>query len=140
MMKQPEVPALTVENLKTWLRQQPSDGEYVWSDPVYCLVGRYLADNGSEWGAAQYSDIPGYEQIAGEKPWTYGAALARAEALALPAPERETLWDTVGGPPKTLELTAERSELLPLQQADQVLEETSHIEVPEKLAIENHAG
>jgi hypothetical protein len=77
---------MTTEALTDWLRGQPGDGEYVWSDPVFCLMGRYLADNESRWGEVQYSDIPHYEEIAGEKPWTFGAALERAEALALPAP------------------------------------------------------
>lgn len=76
----------TTEALTEWLRNQPSDQEYVWSDPVFCLMGRYLADNGSCWGEQGYSDMPNYEVIAGQKPWTYGAALGRAEALALPAP------------------------------------------------------
>lgn len=77
---------LTTNALIAWLRQQPADAEYVWQDPVFCMMGRYLADNGSCWGEVAYSDLPGYEQIAGEKPWTFGAALARAEALQLPAP------------------------------------------------------
>ena len=72
--------------LTDWLRTQPPDGEYVWSDPVFCLMGRYLADNDSRWGEVQYSDMPDYEEIAKEKPWTFGAALERAEKLALPAP------------------------------------------------------
>jgi hypothetical protein len=78
---------LDTDKLTGWLKNQPPDGEYVWSDPVFCLMGRYLADNGSEWGAMQYSDLPLYEEIAKEKPWTFGAALERAEALkALPPP------------------------------------------------------
>jgi len=82
-----EVPALTTNSLIEWLRQQPADGEYVWSDPVFCMMGRYLADHGSQWGDVGYHDMPHYEEIASVKPWTYGAALERAEALkALPAP------------------------------------------------------
>jgi hypothetical protein len=78
---------LNTEALTEWLRKQNPDEEYVWSDPVYCMMGRYLADNGSSWGAVQYSVMPGYEEIAAEKPWTFGAALERAEALkALPPP------------------------------------------------------
>jgi len=77
----------TTEALANWLRNQPSDQEYVWSDPVFCLMGPYLADNGSCWGEQGYSDMPNYEVIAGQKPWTYGAALGRAEkVLALPPP------------------------------------------------------
>jgi hypothetical protein len=78
---------MKVEKLVEWLRGQPSDGEYVWSDPVFCLMGRYLEAHGSEWGRVAYSEMPGYGLIAGVKPWTYGAALERAERyLALPAP------------------------------------------------------
>lgn len=77
----------TIDALTGWLRKQPPDAEYVWSDPVFCLVGHYLADNGACWGERSYSDIPHYEEIAKEKPWTFGAALERAEALkALPPP------------------------------------------------------
>jgi len=89
-MEKPNHPPLTVEALVAWLRQKPADETYVWSDPVFCLVGHYLSEHNSSWGVAQYSDIPDYEQIAGEKPWTFGAALGRAEALlALPAPTPE---------------------------------------------------
>ena len=78
---------LDQNSLIDWLKQQPPEGEYVWSDPVFCLMGRYLADNDSAWGAVQYSDMPHYEEIAQTKPWTFGAALERAEAIkALPAP------------------------------------------------------
>lgn len=75
------------DKLIGWLRQQPADEPYIWSDPVFCLMGRYLADHDSSWGTVQYSDMPDYERIAGEKPWTFGAALERAEMLkALPPP------------------------------------------------------
>jgi hypothetical protein len=78
---------LTRDALIDWLRQQPADEEYVWQDPVFCLMGRYLADNSSRWGDVGYSDMPHYEEIAGQKPWTFGAALERAEALKqLPSP------------------------------------------------------
>jgi hypothetical protein len=72
----------TPDALIQWLRQQPANEEYVWSDPVFCMMGRYLRDNGSTWGEAAYSDMPGYHEIAAEKPWTFGAALERAEALS----------------------------------------------------------
>ncbi len=77
---------LNAERLTNWLRKQPPDGEYVWSDPVHCMMGKYLADNESRWGEVQYSDMPHYEEIAGEKPWTFGAALERAEKLQLAPP------------------------------------------------------
>jgi hypothetical protein len=77
---------LNAERLTNWLRKQDPGEEYIWSDPVFCLMGRYLADNGSAWGEMQYSNMPHYTEIAAEKPWTFGAALERAEALTLPAP------------------------------------------------------
>jgi hypothetical protein len=77
---------LTVEMVVSWLRRQEPDEEYIWSDPVFCLMGRYLADHGSSWGAVDYRALPHYEEIAQAKPWTYGAALERAERLALPPP------------------------------------------------------
>jgi hypothetical protein len=91
-MSKPEHPPLTIDALATWLRQQPPEMTYIWSDPVFCLVGHYLADNDSAWGAAQYSDIPDYELIARTEPHTFGAALQRAEKLlALPAPKEAPL-------------------------------------------------
>jgi hypothetical protein len=90
----------TIDALTGWLRQQPPGEEYQWQDPVFCLMGRYLAANGSRWGEASYLQMPGYEHIASAKPWTFGAALERAEQLQLPPPplqisapvrERETV-------------------------------------------------
>jgi len=79
---------LTLDVLIPWLRRQPADGEYIFQDPVYCMMGRFLADHGSCWGEVMYSDLPDYEVIAGSKPWTFGAALKRAEVLnLLPPPE-----------------------------------------------------
>ena len=83
----------TTEVLTDWLRQEVAKGraaeEYIWQDPVYCLMGNFFAAHGRQgWGEVIYSDMPDYEVIAGAKPWTYGAALERAEALkALPPPE-----------------------------------------------------
>jgi len=79
---------LDSDKLIAWLRTQPPDEEYVWQDPVYCLMGRYLASEGSHWGEFSYSAaMPHYHEIAETKPWTFGAALQRAEALkALPQP------------------------------------------------------
>lgn len=91
MFKPPVTPELTVDALIPWLRKQQPDAEYIWSDPVFCMMGRFLADHGSQWGEVAYSDMPHYEQIAGAKPWTYGAALKRAERLALPAPTSQPL-------------------------------------------------
>lgn len=86
-LHKPDHPELTENSLVSWLRTKPADQTYVWSDPVFCLVGHYFADHQSTWGAAQYSDLPNYELIAKTEPHTFGAALERAEQLlALPAP------------------------------------------------------
>jgi len=78
---------LTTENLITWLRQQPPDQEYTWSDPVFCLMGRYITDVGTPADLYAYGELPHYHEIAETKPHTFGAALQRAEALkALPPP------------------------------------------------------
>jgi hypothetical protein len=77
---------MSTEKLTDWLGKQDPGGEYVWSDPVKCMMGKYLADHDVEWGVGAYSQLPDYYQIAQEKPWTYGAALERAKTLALPAP------------------------------------------------------
>lgn len=82
---------LNPDSLVDWLRQQPPDGEYIWQDPVFCMMGRYLADHDSRWGEFSYSEMPNYDAIAGKKPWTFGAALERAEALKqLPPPAKES--------------------------------------------------
>jgi hypothetical protein len=68
------------------------------------MMGHYMADHDSEWGSAQYSDLPHYTEIAATKPHTFGAALARAEKLlALPAPE-PSLPDMILDPIPTHEL------------------------------------
>lgn len=81
-----QIPELTIEAIVAWLRTQPQNREYTWQDPAFCLVGQYLADNGSSWGFHHYSDIPHYNEIAETKPHTFGAALERAEALKLLPP------------------------------------------------------
>jgi hypothetical protein len=70
---------LSVDKLTDWLRAQPPQQEYIWSDPVNCLMGKYLSDHDLQWGDAGYHELPGYIDIAAEKPWTYGAALERAQ-------------------------------------------------------------
>ena len=43
-----------------------------------------------QWGSAQYSDLPQYELIAKSGPHTFGAALAKREALlCTPRQERQ---------------------------------------------------
>jgi hypothetical protein len=78
---------LDADSLIAWLRKQPPELEYVWSDPVFCLMGHYVRDMGTPKDLYAYGDMPHYHEIAEVKPHTFGAALQRAEALkALPAP------------------------------------------------------
>ena len=105
-LHKPEHPPLTTNALVSWLKNQPPEQTYVWSDPVFCLIGHYMAANDSSWGTAQYSDLPDYELIAKSEPHTFGAALTRAEALLAPPTPKEA-------PLPELELQATSSELLP---------------------------
>ena len=98
---------MTSDALTAWLRTQPDDGEYQWTDPVNCLMGKYLADHGVAWGDTGYSDMPGYHQIAAQRPWTFGAALGRAEQLALPAPARQIAAPQIKLPEIELEVEHE---------------------------------
>ena len=77
---------LSNEKLIAWLREQPPEEEYVWSDPVFCLMGRYITDVGTPADLYAYNGMPNYREIAETKPHTFGAALERAEQLALPPP------------------------------------------------------
>jgi hypothetical protein len=96
---------LDSDKLIAWLRQQPPEEEYIWSDPVFCLMGRYITDVGTPADLYAYSEMPAYREIAETKPWTFGAALQRAEALKqLPSPP--------------LSITHERVAALPGRSAD----------------------
>ena len=70
-----------VNKLIAWLHQQPPEGEYQWSDPVFCLMGRYITDVGTAADLYAYGEMPHYHEIAETKPWTFGAALERAEQM-----------------------------------------------------------
>ena len=97
-LHKPEHPQLTTEALVSWLRKQDPDQEYIWSDPAFCMMGKYLSDHNSSWGAVGYSEMPSYYEIASPKPWTFGAALKRAEALkALPPPDDADRWQHAPG-------------------------------------------
>jgi len=81
----------STSELTDWLRQEVAKGnadeEYIWQDPVKCLMGRFYAARGQQgWGEVTYSDLPNYHIIAGQQPWTLGAALERAQTLQLPPP------------------------------------------------------
>ena len=67
------------EGVLDWLRQQPADGGYNWQHPDRCVVGRFLAAHGRSRENIDYTEMPDYRRIAEPKPWTFGAALRRAE-------------------------------------------------------------
>ena len=90
----------STEALVEWLRKQPADQEYAYGDPCGCLLARYLQSavnstvsvSSSRWFmigpiSAEYeTELPkGWNDISLGRPsqgaWTFGAALARAEAL-----------------------------------------------------------
>lgn len=82
-----KVDPYSVAGLIGWLERQPSDGSYDWDSIGCCLVAQYLKSIGIEYPAAEFffhealgKDWP-YNEIAGVRPWTFGAALGRARAL-----------------------------------------------------------
>jgi len=82
-------PVESLAGLIAWLEQQPVDGEYQWYSAVDCLVCRYLrAVTGEPWPHQKWAysaifDSPhDYNEVAATRPWTYGAALERARAVA----------------------------------------------------------
>lgn len=85
--QQTEVNPHSVAGIIAWLETQPADKEYAWYDTRACLACRYLEALGykAPWGSFKYTGAFGnsdnYFEIAGQKPWTYGAALGRARKL-----------------------------------------------------------
>jgi hypothetical protein len=58
-----------------WLREKPLNQTYNWSDGEACLMAQYLADTGQE-----ENGMPDwYGRITLQRPWTFAAALQRAE-------------------------------------------------------------
>ena len=105
---------LETDKLIAWLRQQPPDEGYTWSDPVFCLMGRYITDVGTPADLYAYGELPNYREIAETKPHTFGAALQRAEALkALPAPALQLMHERVPHEGETDRPREREAELLP---------------------------
>ena len=82
----------SLEGLVAWLEKQPGEIEYTWHDcRGGCLVGRYLWDvlgkDAYYKTSKSFGEVfPGrglndYGYVAQTKPWTYAAALARAQKL-----------------------------------------------------------
>lgn len=68
------------ETLKAWLRKQPADGVYDFQSASWCLMGQYFDACGCPHERTYY-DMPNYLEIASAKPWTFGDALKRLEAV-----------------------------------------------------------
>jgi hypothetical protein len=80
---------MSLAGLIAWLEQQPPETEYNWWNTNGCLVCNYLrAVTGTKRPSGQFLfekvfETPSdYGKVAGDEPWTYGAALERARALA----------------------------------------------------------
>lgn len=107
----------SLSSIVDWLREQPADGRYIWPDPNECLAACYLRsvtgvrhpcdDFGGKY-VKVFDGAPSnwnYGYIGATLPWTFGAALARAEqvlagyvpepldvALHEPLPSPGTRW------------------------------------------------
>ncbi len=82
-------PVFSVHGLIAWLETQDPETEYNWRKTGDCLGSRYLKARGVQDLGAGYralSSVDVGNEIRGlgsliflERPWTYGAALARAK-------------------------------------------------------------
>lgn len=84
----------TLESLIAWLEKQPGDKAYCYTDTGFCLISQYvLAECGIKEpnvGPETILDVrdnlieirvpAGWDDIAGDYPRTFGAALTRARA------------------------------------------------------------
>ncbi len=87
----PDIYALPT--LIAWLETMPIDEEYNWNNcQGACLIGQYMAAQGIGWyeklngrsdAYSAFCDLThvDWSPIALRRPWTFGAALARAKAL-----------------------------------------------------------
>ncbi len=85
---------LCLVDMIDWLEAQPPEGKYAWNCTRTCLVAQYIK---ARTGAKSAFDVVGYEQIfpgmntveqmdnyhlvSAALPWTFGAALERANKL-----------------------------------------------------------
>jgi len=76
-----------LSTLIAWLEKQPAGARYNYSDCTgRCLLGLYLLAHLVSWSDGSYGALCdrtdwGYN-IAAKGPWTFGAALERARAVA----------------------------------------------------------
>lgn len=78
-------PIFDDKSLIEWLAKQPSEGEYDYGDCGRCLLARYFTSVGIQdvhVNSTHLNDnraLPsGWDQVASMRPWTFGAAAARA--------------------------------------------------------------
>lgn len=70
---------IKLDNFIAWLREQPSDTTYEWESGETCLMGQYLQAAGMH---DEQPPMPNwYEHVTLTRPWTFDAALKRAEAI-----------------------------------------------------------
>lgn len=92
--KYTETDVFSLEGLIQWLEMQPPETEYDFFDIWDCLLYRYARARGVKVHSAGSDNVAidslaeGYPRIkicpkgiAGDYPWTYGAALERARRL-----------------------------------------------------------
>jgi len=97
MLYDPKWEKPTVAGLIAWLETQPAEGEYYYLNcSGECLFGQYMTSLGIDWSGLHCRQSPyidtlhsmgglRVQKIASEGPWTFGAALNRARALAATA-------------------------------------------------------
>ncbi len=85
---------LSLVDMIDWLETQPPEGEYDWETCRACLVAQYIKARTGEvnpWEVIHYEQpFPGrnidermhnYHSVGATRPWTFGAALERANKL-----------------------------------------------------------
>lgn len=89
----------SLASLIAWLEQQPAEESYCYADNGKCLLGQYFSEKSGKLVLVGSNDVcfaldkPDHWSkdvyfsryfglIACGRPWTFGAALARAKALA----------------------------------------------------------
>lgn len=87
----PEASPYTLEHLAEWIATKGPAGRYCYTDNGLCLIGQYLksfnsefveCDPGEWWDNdnARHPLPNGFDDIAGEPPFTFEAALLRTRA------------------------------------------------------------
>jgi hypothetical protein len=73
--------AYSLSELIAWLEKQPQDKLYDWSDAGICVLGQFAAAMGAEDAELEslaLSNIAPFDDIALNRPYTFGDALKRA--------------------------------------------------------------